>query len=71
MEGMAKRVRTIRNTIEAEGLAVQNISVKDHVKVRVHNGKETRMFVFSTSAGDHRHLLNQRALLRRFAKEGQ
>lgn len=71
MDGMAKRVRTIRDAVEAEGLAVQDVAVKGHVKVRASNGKETRMFVFSASAGDCRHLLNQRAILRRFAKEGQ
>lgn len=69
MDGMSKRIREIKRQVEAEKLHVVRIDVGTHVKVRVSNGVGERMIVFPTSSGDHRAKLNQRTVLRRFAKE--
>lgn len=69
MDGMSKRVREIRHQVESENLKVMHIDVGTRVKVRVSNGRSEKMIVFAASPSDHRTKLNQRTLLRHFAKE--
>lgn len=69
MDGMSKRIREIKRQVEAENLQVVRVDVGTHVKVRVSNGRSEKMIVFPTSSGDHRTKLNQRTVLRRFARE--
>ena len=71
MKGMKTRVVDTKAMAESEGLVVVEITPGTHIKMRLSNGHETKLFVFAGSPSDHRAHLNKRAELRRFAKEAR
>ena len=71
MAGKKSVVTQVRSLIESEGLVCAELENGAHVKARVSNGKETRLFVFASTPSEWRGWLNKRAELRRFYKEAR
>lgn len=69
MQSMQRRIAEVRQLVVDEGLELIDLVQKHHIKVNVSNGRATKLFIFSSSRGCHRGLLNARALLRKFKKE--